>query len=191
MSQADEFETPPIPSAAELFVGFMRVSAFAFGGVLPWARYVLVERERWLTSDEFIDVLALCQLLPGANIANMAIAIGGRFQGKIGAASALLGLLALPVTIAILLASLYAQFAQLPAVQGALAGMAAAAAGLIVAMAVKLAQPMLRRRPFATAPVIALTFGLVGLARLPLLAVIAAMAPIAILIAWRAEGRGW
>jgi chromate transporter len=191
MSQAHNSETPPAPSAAELFVGFMRVSAFAFGGVLPWARYVLVERERWLTSDEFIDVLALCQLLPGANIANMAIAIGGRFQGKIGAASALLGLLALPVTIAILLASLYAQFAQLPAVQGALAGMAAAAAGLIVAMAVKLAQPMLRRRPFATAPVIALTFGLVGLARLPLLTVIAAMAPIAILIAWRAEGRGW
>jgi chromate transporter len=191
MSEADESGTPPPPSAAELFVGFMRISAFAFGGVLPWARYVLVERERWLTPDEFVDMLALCQLLPGANIANMAIAIGGRFQGKVGAASALLGLLALPVTVAVGLVSLYAQFAQWPAVRGALAGMAAAAAGLIVAMAVKLAEPMLRKRPFATAPVIALTFCLVGILRLPLLPVILGIAPLAILIAWRAEGRGW
>jgi chromate transporter len=93
--------------------------------------------------------------------------------------------------VAIGLVSLYAQFAQWPAVRGALAGMAAAAAGLIVAMAVKLAEPMLRKRPFATAPVIALTFCLVGILRLPLLPVILGIAPLAILIAWRAEGRGW
>jgi chromate transporter len=181
----------PVPSAGELFLGFMRVAAFAFGGVLPWARYVLVERKRWLTPDEFVDMLALCQLLPGPNIANMAVAIGGRFRGKLGAASALLGLLALPVTVALGLVSLYAHFAELPAVRGALAGMAAAAAGLIVAMAIKLAEPMLRRSPFATAPVIAVTFCLVGMLRLPLWPVILGMAPLAILIAWRAEGRGW
>jgi chromate transporter len=181
----------PVPSVGELFLGFMRVAAFAFGGVLPWARYVLVERKRWLTPDEFVDMLALCQLLPGPNIANMAVAIGGRFRGKLGAASALLGLLALPVTVALGLVSLYAHFAGLPAVRGALVGMAAAAAGLIVAMAIKLAEPMLRRSPFATAPVIAATFCLVGMLRLPLWPVILGMAPLAILIAWRAEGRGW
>jgi chromate transporter len=191
MTERAESGAHPMPSVGELFFGFMRVAAFAFGGVLPWARYVLVERKRWLTPDEFVDMLALCQLLPGANIANMAIAIGGRFQGKLGAASALLGLLALPVTVAVGLVSLYAQFAELPEVRGALAGMAAAAAGLIVAMAVKLAEPMLRRRPLATAPVIVLTFGLVGILRLPLWLVLLAMAPLAILIAWRAEGRGW
>jgi chromate transporter len=191
MMERAESGAHPMPSVGELFFGFMRVAAFAFGGVLPWARYVLVERKRWLTPDEFVDMLALCQLLPGANIANMAIAIGGRFQGKLGAASALLGLLALPVTVALGLVSLYAQFAELPEVRGALAGMAAAAAGLIVAMAVKLAEPMLRRRPLATAPVIVLTFGLVGILRLPLWLVLLAIAPLAILIAWRAEGRGW
>jgi chromate transporter len=189
MIQERQPEGAPVPGTAELFLGFMRIAAFAFGGVLPWARYVLVERKAWVTSDEFVDLLALCQLLPGPNIANMAIAIGGRFRGKLGAASALLGLLAVPVTIALLLVSLYARFAQRPAVQGALAAMAAAAAGLIVAMAVKLAEPMLRRRPFTTAPVIVVTFGLVGIARLPLWPVILAIAPVAILMAWRAGGR--
>ena len=177
---------PPAPSPLELFLAFSRVSAFAFGGVLPWARFVLVERLRWLTADEFTDTLALSQLLPGPNIVNMSIAIGARYHGAVGSLASVLGIMTLPVVIVLLLAALYARFASLPEVGGALTGMAAAAAGLIVAMAVKIAEPLLRRRFWSAAPVILAVFVAIALFRLPLWPVLLVMAPVAVAAAWKA-----
>ena len=187
MVETADPETHPDPSPIGLFLGFSWIAVLAFGGVLPWARFVLVERRRWLTPDEFIDMLALCQLLPGPNIVNMSVAIGARFHGARGAIASVLGLLVLPVTIVLLLVSLYARFSEVPAVQGALSAMAAAAAGLVVAMAVKLAEPMLRQRFWLTAPVMALTFIGIGLLRWPLWPVILVVAPLSVAIAWRAR----
>lgn len=173
------------PSLVELHLGFMRIAALSFGGVLPWARFVLVERRRWLTSDEFTEILALCQLLPGPNIVNMSVAIGARFHGPLGSLAAVLGLTLLPMTIVLALAMLYGAYKGVPAVDRALAGMAAAAAGLIIAMAAKMALPILQRRPWSAAPVILLTFVAVALFRLPLLPVVLVMAPLAVALAWR------
>lgn len=177
-------ETAP-PSLGELFVGFFSVAALAFGGVLPWARFVMVDKRRWLTPDEFTDTLALCQLLPGPNIVNMGVAIGARFHGPAGSLVALVGLMGLPVVVVLTLATLYARFATLPEVTGALAGMAAAASGLVIAMALKLAEPILRRALLASAPIIALMFAAVAILRLPLWPVILVVAPISIALAWR------
>lgn len=177
-------ETNP-PSLAELYTGFMRIAALSFGGVLPWAHYVLVERRRWLTSEEFTEMLAVCQLMPGPNIVNLSVAIGARFHGAPGALSAVLGLTMLPVAVVLALASAYAGFKDVPAVGHALEGMAAAAAGLIVSMALKMALPILRRRPWSAAPAMALTFAAVAFLRLPLLPVVLVMAPLAAALAWR------
>lgn len=166
-------------------MGFLRVSALSFGGVLPWARYVLVERRRWLTPQEFTDMLALCQLLPGPNIVNMSIAIGARFHGPIGSLASIFGLMGLPIVVVLALATLYGQFAGVPAVERALGGMAAAAAGLVVAMAVKMAEPILRTRFWQAAPLIAITFVAVAVLRLPLLPVVLVAAPLAIAVGWR------
>ncbi|MBV9076706.1 MAG: chromate transporter, partial [Methylobacteriaceae bacterium] len=84
MQPAEPLPAPP-PSPAELFLGFAAISALAFGGVLPWARYMLVEKRRWLTGPEFTDLLSICQLLPGPNIVNVSVAVGGRFHGPRGA----------------------------------------------------------------------------------------------------------
>lgn len=176
-----------MPTPAQLFLGFTRIAAFSFGGVLPWARFVMVERRRWLSPEEFTDTLALCQLLPGPNIVNMSIAIGARFRGPRGAIAALLGLMTLPVVVVLGLALLYGRAADLPGVAGALAAMAAAAAGLVVAMAIKMADPMLRRRFWAAAPFVALTFVAVGLLRWPLWPVICVLAPASVLAGWRAR----
>jgi chromate transporter len=176
-----------IPTLVELHLGFMRIAAFSFGGVLPWARFVLVERRRWLTADEFTEMLALCQLLPGPNIVNMSVAIGARFHGAPGALVSVLGLTLLPVAVVLSLATAYGAFQDVPAVARALDGMAAAAAGLIIAMAAKMAGPILRRRPWSAAPVIAATFVLVALLRLPLLPVVLVMAPLAVAAAWRSR----
>lgn len=175
----------PVPTVPELFLGFARVAALSFGGVLPWARFVLVERRRWLTSEEFTDTLALCQLLPGPNIVNVSVAVGARFHGPVGSLAAVLGLTTLPVAIVLALATAYARFAEVPAVAGALSGMAAAAAGLVVAMALKMGEPILRQRFRASAPVIAATFAAVALLRWPLWPVILVMAPLAVWAGWR------
>jgi chromate transporter len=171
------------PSLVELHLGFMRIAALSFGGVLPWARFVLVERRRWLTGDEFTEMLSLCQVLPGPNIVNMSVAIGARFHGAPGALAAITGLTMLPIAIVLALALLYADFKDVPAVTRALDGMAAAAAGLVIAMAIKMAGPVLRRRPWSAAPVVVAAFLAIGLARLPLLPVVLVLAPVAIVLA--------
>ena len=52
-------------STSDLFVGFLKVGMSGFGGVMPFARRMLVEERRWLTEHEFTEVLSLSQFLPG------------------------------------------------------------------------------------------------------------------------------
>lgn len=71
---------PALPSLLALFLGFLSVGMYGFGGVLPWARRMVVEQRRWLTAAEFADLLGLCQFLPGGNIMNLTVAVGARFR---------------------------------------------------------------------------------------------------------------
>jgi chromate transporter len=127
--------------------------------------------------------LALCQFLPGGNILNLSVAIGLRFGGLAGAVAAITGLMAAPVVILVLMGMVYARYQDLPLVRGLFAGLAAAAAGLIVATSIKIAAP-LRRRPLGIG-VALVCFVAIALVRLPLLSVMAVMAPVSIAIAWR------
>lgn len=175
----------PPPSRAELFAGFLMVSLPAFGGVLPWARRSLVEQRGWLSPDEFTEMLSLCQILPGPNIVNIAVAVGSRFQGLPGAGAALFGLLGVPVAIVITLGLLYERYGQLPGVRGMLAGIAAAAAGLIIAMTGKIAVPLLRRHFAPTALFALLAFVGVVVMRWPLHWVLLVLAPLSVAVAWK------
>jgi chromate transporter len=172
------------PSAAALFSAFLWVGLSGFGGVLPFARRMLVERRRWLDEAQFAEVLALCQTLPGPNIVNVSIVIGSRFAGPLGALAAVSGLLGAPVALVLLLASLYGRWGEVGRAPAMLAGLGAAACGLVIATAAKMALPLVRARPASAAPFIAMAFAAVGLARLPLVWVILALAPLSIAIAW-------
>ena len=176
----DPDATVPSPTPLDLFWGFMRIAILSFGGVLPWARFVLVERRRWLSAQDFTDMLALCQLLPGPNIVNMSVAIGARFHGAWGSVCAISGLVGLPVVIVLLLVTLYSRFESVPAVARALDAMAAAAAGLVIAMALKMAVPLLKARFAASAPILVLTFVAVAILQFPLMPVVLVLAPLAI-----------
>jgi len=72
---------PAMPTVGELFRGLLSIGIIGFGGVLPWARRMVVEQRRWLTPAEFTDLLGLCQFLSGPNIVNFATAVGSRFRG--------------------------------------------------------------------------------------------------------------
>ena len=123
-------------SCGELFSVFNRLALQGFGGVLPVAHRALVDRERWLSPQQFVELLTIGQVLPGPNIINISIILGDRFFGWRGALAATAGLLLLPLVIVLGLAMVYQQFAHLPQVAGALRGMGVVAAGLVMATAV-------------------------------------------------------
>jgi chromate transporter len=165
---------------------FNRLALHGFGGVLPWAQRVLVEERRWLSREEFVEMLAFAQLAPGPNVCNLAIMFGDRHFGWRGALVALVAMLAVPGALVLALAIVHGQLAQIPWVQRAVAGMAAVAAGLLIATAVKLA----RTQPARWLVLGALAFVGVGQLRWPFVTVLAVLVPLAIVLGWSATGSG-
>jgi chromate transporter len=172
-------------SLRELFLGFAHIGLIGFGGVLPWARREIVERRRWLTSEDFTAMLGLCQFMPGPNVVNLSVVLGSRMQGWRGAVAAPVGLLTVPFVIVVALGALYSHFGELTWVQDMLRGMSSVAAGLIVATGFKMARD-LRRRHFAQLMTLA-TFIAIALLRLPLPLAMLILAPIGILYAYRSD----
>lgn len=169
--------TPTIPA---LFAGFFWVGILGFGGVLPLARRMIVDERRWLPAAEFTDLLALCQFLPGANIVNVSISLGSRFRGPAGSVAALCGLLAAPIAVVIVLGILYGRYSGYPVVAHGFAGLAAAASGLVLATALRIAAP-LRTRPLEVGVAVA-AFAALALLRLPMLPVLVVLVPASVLL---------
>lgn len=157
-----------------------------FGGVMPFAHRMLVEKEGWLSEREFLDVLSLCQFLPGPNIVNVSIVVGRRFAGPAGALAAFSGLIVMPFLLIVALGALYSRWGQLPHVREAFAGVAAAAAGLVLATAARLGRP-LRGTPWQVV-IAMIAFVAIALLRLPLGWVLLALAPVALLLAGLEKG---
>ena len=158
------------------------VGISGFGGVLPWARRMVVEQRRWLSAGEFTDLLGLCQFLPGPNIINMSVALGARFHGWRGAMAAFSGVTLPPIGIVLGLAVLYDQFGDQPMVARALGGMAAAAAGLVLATALKIAAPL--RADWRGMAIAGLGLVAVGLLQWPLLPVLIVLVPASVALHW-------
>ncbi|PZP31347.1 MAG: chromate transporter [Roseateles depolymerans] len=174
-------------SQRELFLAFTRLALQGFGGVLAIAQRELVERLQWLTKEEFVELLAIAQVLPGPNIVNLSMMIGDRFFGLRGAFVALAGMLAAPSVLVLVLAALYGEFARHPIVADALRGMGAVSAGLILATGLKLL-PALKKSPLGLPLALvlaALTFVLIALVRAPLPAVLLGLGGVGMAMAWR------
>jgi chromate transporter len=185
-------ETAPplvVPTLGGLFAGFFSIGICGFGGVLPWARRMVVEQRRWLSAAEFTDLLALCQFMPGPNIINMTVALGSRFHGVPGAVSGMLGLMSAPMAIVLGLGGLYGEYGGHPTVARGMSGLAAAASGLVLATALKIAAPVMRSRlgiGVAAAALLA-----IAVLRLPLIPTLLVLAPLSVALHfWRAvDGR--
>src|SRR4029453_11521229 len=143
-SSPDAFAQAPIEkrpqpnSLSDLFFSFTILALQGFGGVLAVVQRELVEKKRWMTREEFVEEWAVAQIMPGPNVVNLALMIGGRYFGLRGALVALAGMPAGALLVVLALALVYAQVAGNPHVAGALRGMGAVAAGLITATGLKL-----------------------------------------------------
>jgi chromate transporter len=173
-------------SKTELFVAFTWLALQGFGGVLAVAQQELVERLRWLSKEQFVEMLSLSQVLPGPNIINLSLMFGDRHFGWRGALTAVAAMLAAPLVIVLALAALYVQFSAVPQVAGALRGMGAVASGLILATGLKLA-PTLKRNPmglWACGLIVVLSALAIGGLRLPLVWVVLVLGVSGFAWAW-------
>jgi chromate transporter len=201
---------PRIPTHADLFWAFFRIAISGFGGALPWTRRMFVEEKGWMTPQEFNDAYALCQFLPGPNIVNLAAVFGARMRGATGALAAWLGFLGPPFVIMTTVGLLYARYGDADVLRRVLGGLAAAAAGLMVATFVRMAEPLFRAHAtgaggartadggrggqtadggrgawIVAGPLVMLaTVASIGIFRWPLLWVMAVMVPTSIALAW-------
>jgi chromate transporter len=192
--EAIEPRLPHNAGFAELFLLFSKIGFSSFGGgVSVWMHTALVERRGWLDEKEFSSALALARLVPGVNIVNLAVLIGHRLIGFRGAVAAVAGLLVGPSLIAIAIAILYRRFAGTMIIDAALAGTAAAAAGLLIGMGVKSCGQIVRRSLTSTRQtargagaivVLVATFALVGLLRFPTAPTVLGLMPFSLALAW-------
>jgi chromate transporter len=181
-------ESPRTPkSPGEIFRVFTRLALQGFGGVLPIVQHELVERERWLTREQFLELLAVSQVLPGPNVVNLSLMFGDRAFGWRGGLAALGGMLLAPLGVVLALTVAYAHYAQHPAVAGALRGMGAVAAGLIMGTGIKLL-PALRKNvlgPWLAFTAAALMFACIALLRIPLAWMLGGLGAVTCVLAWR------
>jgi chromate transporter len=182
---------PRVPLLA-LYRVFFWIGIYSFGGGLtPWMHREVVEARAWMSRDEFLSGLAVAQVMPGVNSTNMAIFIGQRLRGAPGAAVALTAMLSAPFAFIIAAAMTYDVLLAVPAVAVALAGVAAAATGMLLRMGLVVGRAGLR--DLAAALVMAATFFAVGVMRWPVVPVLAVIVPLSVAAAWprhRPRGEG-
>jgi chromate transporter len=178
---------PPRPaSLLALYKVFFWMGLFSFGGgMTAWFHREVVLIRGWMTDEDFFSGYAFCQVLPGVNSTNMAAYIGQRLRGFPGAVTTLLGLLSGPFVIVIACAMAYRHLIEFPLFNAAVAGIAAAAIGLLLRLGITTARESWRdyRAPI----VIAVTFFAVGVMKWPLVPVVLVVGPLSVAAAWFAK----
>lgn len=185
VARADARDTPGLVGVTkgELFTAFLKCGLLGFGGVMPWARRVMVDERRWLTDREFAETIGICQVLPGPNVVNLAVVIGSRAQGPAGAVVALTGILFVPVVVVLVLATFYSAVRDNAMARSAIAAASAAGAGLILGTATRL---VIATRPPPRGIVMGgAAFVSVGILKWPLLWVLPALIALAIALEWQ------
>ena len=174
----------PPPGRAALFLGFGKAGLLGFGGAGPWVRRVVVEERRWVSEQDYAELLGLGQVLPGPNVGNLSVMLGRRFGGLPGALAASSGLYAGPLAILLLLTVLWERYGSLPDVAPFMRGVAAAAAGMVIGTALRMTT-RLRPPPELLALGLLATLASAWL-RVPLPLVVLTLGPLGIAaVVWR------
>jgi len=167
------------PSLRELALLFAFIGMTSFGrGLTAYIRRLVVSQKKWLTDDEFLPGLALAQLLPGANVVGISVYIGNHLRGSIGAIIAVASIIAPPFVMVCALGFLYFHAGKTADAGAILAGVTAAACGLMASMVFEAGQKAITG--IFDVVLIGATFALVRVAHLHVPYVIMIMAPLAI-----------
>ena len=163
----------------QLIKTFLFIGLTSFGGgATAYIRRIIVEEKKWVTDEEFFPGLALCQLLPGANVVGITLYLGNHLCGALGALAAVLCVIIPPSFVLFGVGYLYFSFRTLPTVNIILQGVAAVACGLMASMFVEAAKVSLEN--IFDVVIFLVTFALIKIAHLQVPYAILIMAPISI-----------
>lgn len=140
-------KAPDRPPNLSLLASWLRVSLQSFGGgtaTFALIRREFVERTGWIDEQQFLRDWSLCQLAPGINLVALTILIGKRTSGAAGVVVALCAMLLPSFAITLALTAAYARYIHTPPVTNALRGVIPAVAGIGIATALGMAQPVAR-----------------------------------------------
>ena len=165
-------------SLGALFYEFLKVSLLGFGGGIVLAQRAAVERRRWLSEADFADALTLCQFMPGPNVVGIAVCVGAKTRGLLGAIVAFAGFALVPGAIGFALALVYLGQTRIPLVQNILRGISPAAAGLMIGTGLRLLKP--HRHDPRVILFAALAFAGLAIVKFPLLLVLLTLAPLSV-----------
>jgi chromate transporter len=164
---------------------FGRVGLTSFGGGLSaWIYREVVTQRRWLGDEEFLGALTLGQILPGSNVVNLSIYVGYRMRGALGSAVAVTALLAPPMVVIVLFASVFHAFTQWPWVHRFLEGVAAGAIGMTASIGFRTARTAAASARWPLV-LIAAVFVAVGVLRWPLVPVAIVGGAAGLALSWR------
>jgi chromate transporter len=135
----------PRVSVATIFLEFLTIGAISFGGVVPYLRGRLVTKRQWLEDKDFVELLSISQSLPGLNATNMAILVGQRLAGGLGALAALLAICLPGGILMFVVGIVYRAHGDHAITTAALKGVAAASVGLILSTVAQLSKKSLSR----------------------------------------------
>ena len=167
---------------------FAKIGLMSFGGALSgWMHREIVLRRQWMDEADFLSGLALGQIMPGANVANLSLYIGQRLRGGIGAVAALLGMLLPPMIVVLALGMLYDRVAGILWLHRFIDGVAAAAIGLTIMVGIRASRRVERR--LGPVIILLLLFFTVGVLRWPMVPVVICVTPASLLLAWLSEER--
>lgn len=190
MSSAPHAE-PVAPARVSLLAilgVFAKIGLMSFGGALSgWMHREIVLRRGWMDEADFLSGLALGQIMPGANVANLSLYIGQRLRGGIGAVVALLGMLLPPMIVVVALGILYDRVAGILWLHRFIDGVAAAAIGLTIMVGIRASRRVERRLGPVT--ILLLLFFTVGVLRWPMVPVVICVTPASVMLAWLSEDR--
>ena len=127
----------------DVFLQFLIIGATSFGGVVPYLRENLVTKNHWVDDKEFVELLSISQSLPGLNATNMAVLLGDRLKGWMGAAAGLIAVCLPGAAIMLAVGMIYRVHGDHSFVTAILKGVAAAAAGLLLATVIQLGKKSL------------------------------------------------
>ena len=115
----------------DIFLQFLIIGATSFGGVVPYLREGLITNNHWVDDKEFVELLSISQSLPGLNATNMAVLLGDRLKGWLGAIAGIVGVCLPGAAIMLVVGIFYRIHGDHAIVTALLKGVAAAAAGFV------------------------------------------------------------
>ena len=142
----------------ELFIVFFKLGAFTIGGgiaMLPLLQNTLINEKKWFTKEEFMDIVAVCQSLPGVVAINMATYVGYKKKGLIGSVVSTFGVTIPSFTMILIIARFITSLGDNGVLMGAMAGLRAAALGMVVVALIQLMPAAIKNKWAMLAAVVA------------------------------------